>query len=196
MIWKTVRRETGLIEHTCEHGVGHTNPASAIRIASMCIDDELYHGNGILLDEAIAWTIHGCDGCCNHPSFPGHIFNNLCYAFGLYEGDQNRADCLYALNKFIYDRLDVLYQYASIDEPLVEQMRQGYMDMVKLQKLVDRIFFDPDEELRFKTKCEFMYWPLKQLVLFRDIPDIPSKKFEDYYERYIGEDDEFYSTSY
>lgn len=29
----TIRRETGLIEHRCRHGVGHPNPVSALWMA-------------------------------------------------------------------------------------------------------------------------------------------------------------------
>lgn len=51
--WRnTHRRETGLIEHNCIHGIGHPAYASADYM------DQLYdHDNG-------TWEVHGCDGCC------------------------------------------------------------------------------------------------------------------------------------
>lgn len=47
---KTIRRETGLIEHICEHGVGH--PA---------------HGSvhWMKLNGSDGFGSHGCDGCCH-----------------------------------------------------------------------------------------------------------------------------------
>ena len=33
MEWRTSRRETGLVEHVCEHGTGHPNHGSALWIA-------------------------------------------------------------------------------------------------------------------------------------------------------------------
>jgi hypothetical protein len=60
----TLRRETGLIEHTCPHGTGHPNPGSAVWVA------EAYgHPTGTQ-DEDNPWNVHGCDGCCGHPTFP------------------------------------------------------------------------------------------------------------------------------
>ena len=53
----TVRRYTGLIEHICDHGVGHPAVASAdyLAIETQESRDDLY-GN--------SWMVHGCDGCC------------------------------------------------------------------------------------------------------------------------------------
>ena len=45
----TVVRSSGITEHTCVHGVGHPDPASA---------DEL---------EDPSVMVHGCDGCCQSP---------------------------------------------------------------------------------------------------------------------------------
>lgn len=45
-------RETGLVEHPCEHGVGHPCPDSAAYF-----DRALDHKPG-------TWSVHGCDGCC------------------------------------------------------------------------------------------------------------------------------------
>ena len=44
-------RETGLIEHICEHGVGHP-----------CPDSAAYYGRLYKQDDA--YMVHGCDGCC------------------------------------------------------------------------------------------------------------------------------------
>ncbi len=59
MEWQTIRRETGLVEHVCEHGVGHPN-----------------HGSIIWMEENMgqdSWGVHGCDGCCKHDDFPGTL---------------------------------------------------------------------------------------------------------------------------
>jgi len=46
-----IKRETGLVEDICEHGVGHPNKG--------CMDyiDALNLGDW--------WGVHGCDGCCS-----------------------------------------------------------------------------------------------------------------------------------
>lgn len=55
---QTIRRETGLVEHVCKHGVGH--PAI---------------GSVLWLDQAGpkgakgTWGLHGCDGCCRTPEW-------------------------------------------------------------------------------------------------------------------------------
>ena len=59
----------GLVEHHCEHGVGHPNPGSAMWIAQQ------HRDNGTLSKkEALARfdaeMVHGCDGCCSSPEFP------------------------------------------------------------------------------------------------------------------------------
>jgi hypothetical protein len=48
--WPTVyRADRGLMERTCEHGVGHPDP-----------DDLEYH-----ISEGRSYqSVHGCDGCC------------------------------------------------------------------------------------------------------------------------------------
>ena len=46
---QTIRRETGLIEHVCEHGVGHPAIGSVIWME---------------LNGAQMMGVHGCDGCC------------------------------------------------------------------------------------------------------------------------------------
>lgn len=59
---KTIRRETGLIEHICKHEIGHPVYASADWIA------RFYHkeDSEFSLEETRdAWLVHGCDGCCN-----------------------------------------------------------------------------------------------------------------------------------
>lgn len=59
MNWRVIRRETRLIEHGCEHGIGHPDFYSAFRL------DNLYgHKSG-------TWSVHGCDGCCGREDFPG-----------------------------------------------------------------------------------------------------------------------------
>lgn len=50
----TIRRSSGLIEHICEHGVGH--PA----IGSVQFME---------LNGAEMMGVHGCDGCCHTPEW-------------------------------------------------------------------------------------------------------------------------------
>lgn len=57
---KTQRRETSLIEHVCEHGVGHPNFYSVVRLSGYSTDPEDW-----------GYAIHGCDGCCQADNFPG-----------------------------------------------------------------------------------------------------------------------------
>lgn len=49
---RTIRRETGLVEHKCSHGVGHPAEASADWQGQI-----RGHAPG-------TWMSHGCDGCC------------------------------------------------------------------------------------------------------------------------------------
>lgn len=48
----TIRRSSGLVEHVCEHGVGHPAIGSAKWLS-------LVHGG-----KTSPHAIHGCDGCC------------------------------------------------------------------------------------------------------------------------------------
>lgn len=57
--YRAIRRETGLVEVLCEHGVGHPHPDSVAWL------DE--HGPP---GAKGAWGSHGCDGCCSRPGFP------------------------------------------------------------------------------------------------------------------------------
>lgn len=53
--WRsTSRRETGLLEHHCEHGVGHPVEGSA---DWMALSSGASRGGN-------PFMIHGCDGCC------------------------------------------------------------------------------------------------------------------------------------
>lgn len=72
--WGRLRRETGLIEHICEHGVGHPNAGSMARL------DDIY-GPG----SAGTWGIHGCDGCCQNEDFPGNVLSTLLFAYQVYK---------------------------------------------------------------------------------------------------------------
>jgi hypothetical protein len=48
---RTIRRESGLIEHVCSHHIGH--PAyGSVDFASKKSGQK-------------TWCVHGCDGCCN-----------------------------------------------------------------------------------------------------------------------------------
>lgn len=77
MTWRTTRRETGLVEHVCEHGVGHPNHGSALWMA------EVYQDEGDSVEDGYAARlIHGCcgHGCCGREDFPGTLFDSLRYA--------------------------------------------------------------------------------------------------------------------
>ena len=53
-----IRRETGLMEFLCEHGVGHPAKSSA-------------HFMDVIHEtEPGVWSTHGCDGCCSRDDFP------------------------------------------------------------------------------------------------------------------------------
>jgi len=54
---RTIRRETGLVENICEHGIGHPAYGSAL------------YQDAIRGDEDGAWGVHGCDGCCQDPEW-------------------------------------------------------------------------------------------------------------------------------
>jgi hypothetical protein len=92
--WKTIRRETGLIEHICEHGCGHPNAGSVqyMEYHQSGALEEYYRQVGKWRDDnpsvspelcpveievpntpytKSTWWIHGCDGCCATVSFPG-----------------------------------------------------------------------------------------------------------------------------
>jgi hypothetical protein len=90
--WVTLRRETGLIEHVCEHGVGHPNDGSiqymnfiedlnkrqaeALESGEDCIDRRI--PDGPFIDKH--WGIHGCDGCCDRKDFPGSAIGAIQHA--------------------------------------------------------------------------------------------------------------------
>jgi hypothetical protein len=50
LVW---RGDKGVMERTCQHGVGHPDPDDAAYLVSVGRD---------------AWTIHSCEGCCREPS--------------------------------------------------------------------------------------------------------------------------------
>lgn len=66
MKWTVVRRETGLVEHIDESGVGHPNFYSAVRLND-------YKTN----IEDNTWFIHGCNGNCSREDFPGRRMPTL-----------------------------------------------------------------------------------------------------------------------
>ena len=53
---KTVRRENGLLEAVCEHGVGHPIYGSV---------DWIAQANNYDREDRNALGIHGCDRCCH-----------------------------------------------------------------------------------------------------------------------------------
>jgi hypothetical protein len=72
--WITIRRETGLVEHVCEHNVGHPNAGSILWMQESTGQD--------------GWGIHGCDGCCQHDDFPGTLKHAVQYCHKLI-GERN-----------------------------------------------------------------------------------------------------------
>lgn len=52
--WSMRRRETGLLEAFCSHGIGHPIPESVRHMDA--------RGP---LGSCGAWGVHGCDGCCS-----------------------------------------------------------------------------------------------------------------------------------
>ena len=61
MKWKESKRANGRMEWLCEHGVGHGN------------------------------HIHGCDGCCSDPSFPGKDYIEGDDVWTSYDGKRTRV---------------------------------------------------------------------------------------------------------
>lgn len=152
MNWRTIRRETGLIEHKCEHGVGHPNPASVLRMK--------------FATRQSSWDIHGCDGCCARIDFPGQVYNNVVYAAELYQErdmlpylDGCDPDVLGHLEQI----LDIHQSEYNLDASLQEKMRQAGMDFVKLRKYLSYQTIIWHEN--YRSGPEFLYWPLCQLLL-------------------------------
>jgi len=61
MTLRTIRRESGLVEFVCEHGVGHPVWGSADFLASYdrpSVEDRCRKRD--------SWMSHGCDGCCSN----------------------------------------------------------------------------------------------------------------------------------
>ena len=91
------RRETGLLEFTCPHGVGHPNLGSAVWVA------EAYdHPTD---EENNPWLIHGCDGCCGHPSYPT-LIDSLVWSHGAIR-EQNAT--IERWKSLVEDFMDELY---------------------------------------------------------------------------------------
>jgi hypothetical protein len=78
--WTKLRRETGLLEHICEHGIGHPNWGSALWCAEAY--GEADNSESLTLKDVHgAWMTHGCDGCCrDDEDFPGGPFESLIHA--------------------------------------------------------------------------------------------------------------------
>ena len=67
----------GLVEHFCEHGIGHPNPGSALWVAetgmaSVAVSEGLTPEE--VRERVLSYyeyeMVHGCDGCCGDPGFP------------------------------------------------------------------------------------------------------------------------------
>ena len=68
MTLRTIRRESGLVEFVCEHGVGHPVWGSADFLASYDSPSAELRSR-----KRDSWMTHGCDGCC------GDHFEELLY---------------------------------------------------------------------------------------------------------------------
>lgn len=55
LIW---RNDRDIFERICEHGIGHPDP-----------DQTEFWMNTMLLADAEAMEVHGCDGCCSGVTF-------------------------------------------------------------------------------------------------------------------------------
>ncbi len=78
--WQMHRRETGLVELVCEHGIGHPSKGSALwiaeslatrRLAEVEPEDQRETYEEMVEKLFDGCLIHGCDGCCGHDDFPG-----------------------------------------------------------------------------------------------------------------------------
>ena len=138
MIWNTIRRETGLIEHVDEMGVGHPNPASAYRMAFL---------TGQSFD---AWMTHGCNGNCGRADFPGEVTNNVRSAFRHYI-ELGKLSALVVADPNIAAMLEIVCEHTV-----------GFGGYGILGDYLCSNWFDlmDHEELR---KTEYMFWPLYQL---------------------------------
>jgi len=58
MNWEEITRASGLREYICDHGVGHPDHMSAVKLGSR-------RGQGD------SYATHGCDRCCLRKDFPG-----------------------------------------------------------------------------------------------------------------------------
>ena len=136
MNWTTIRRGTGLIEHVCEHGIGHPNGASILRMT--LLGPEGAKGS---------WDIHGCDGCCSRRDFPGNVVNTLIRSLDLYE-DRELSDYLSDLDPVLYMALVWLRdaEHPEIIADNIGAMFAAYTD---------------EQREHYKQKAEFMYWGLE-----------------------------------
>ena len=105
MTWKTIRRETGLIEHICsEHGCGHPNAGSIQYMAHM--SDKIWEDDDAPFPEIpeepldSSWGIHGCCGCCGNKDFPGKAVGAI--NFALKRMKNERPEMIEALKKDYY----------------------------------------------------------------------------------------------
>ncbi len=106
MKWQTIRRETGLVEHVCEHGVGHPNHGSALwQAEGWAKRDQENESDQRPFDELVedheyCERIHGCDGCCGRSDFPGTYRDSLRHAHKML---QIQNDTIKALSKMIHE---------------------------------------------------------------------------------------------
>lgn len=68
MLW---RADTGVMERTCPHGIGHPDPDHIAFVTSLTPEHDCLDKNNTWRDEDeckyphLNWqAVHGCDGCC------------------------------------------------------------------------------------------------------------------------------------
>lgn len=143
MTWVTQRRETGLIEHRCEHGIGHPNFYSGIRL------------NGYS-DKDNAWGVHGCDLCCQRSDFPGHRVSNherIGMAHRQYQSGELEVDLAfeYAFHDIYIN--DLLAGLVKIPKPIMIDPTAGRRHYARAW--LDKFHYEePDEEDDSHTPAE------------------------------------------
>jgi hypothetical protein len=100
----SIRRETGLIELTCVHGIGHPAYASADWMDKTGPEES-----------AGTWLVHGCDGCCSSPEWQIH---------DLSRGVEIANDMILSQHQIIQEAFERIALFEAgtvrIDEALIE----------------------------------------------------------------------------
>ena len=68
MTWERNIRSSGLLEWVCECGIGHPDMESALEVSRRLSEP---NDEASVIENAYAWSSHGCCGCCSRDDFPG-----------------------------------------------------------------------------------------------------------------------------